>query len=164
METIKIKYFDKSMDKLQHNGEWIDLRVRDVELCGVIGSVTEETAAVMNGKCITRFYIKAGSTVLVKHGIAMKLPFGKEGLTRPRSSLFKKYGLLYATSGVIDSAYCGPDDEWMTVMYATRDCVIEKNERVCQFRTLEKMPLVKFELNDLSENSNRGGHGSTGRM
>ena len=154
MDTIKIKYLDKTMSRLQHKGEWVDLRVRTVD-----GAGQEQT---VDGKTV--FFIKAGTTVKIRHGVCMQLPFGKEALTRPRSSLFLKKGLLFATSGVIDSAYCGPNDEWMTVVYATKDVYLEKDERVTQFRTFENMPIVNFVEDDLEGNSNRGGHGSTGRM
>lgn len=154
MATIRIKYLDKEMSKLQHKGEWVDLRVRTVDGAGCKQTV--------DGKTV--FFIKAGTTVKIRHGVCMQLPYGKEALTRPRSSLFLKKGLLFATSGVIDSAYCGPEDEWMTVVYATRDVYLEKDERVTQFRTFEKMHPVNFVEHDLECNSNRGGHGSTGRM
>lgn len=155
MDTIKVKYLDKTITPLVHKGEWIDLRVSAVVGKGVT------TGRSGDGDY---FSIPKGATVIVGHGVAMQLPFGKEALTRPRSGLFKNYGLQFATSGVIDSKYCGPTDEWMTVMYATRDCILLKNERVCQFRTYEKMPITNFVIDTLENNENRGGHGSTGRF
>lgn len=44
-------------------------------------------------------------------GVAMQLPQGYEAILAPRSSTFKRYGLLQSNSiGVIDSTYNGDDD------------------------------------------------------
>ena len=41
----------------------------------------------------------------------MRLPQGYEAIIAPRSSTFKKYGILQANSiGIIDNSYCGDDD------------------------------------------------------
>ena len=57
MDTIKIKYLDKEMSRLQHKGEWVDLRVRTVD-----GADSEQT---VDGKTV--FFIKAGTTVKIRH-------------------------------------------------------------------------------------------------
>lgn len=137
---IKLKYVrDIESIKLLECGDWIDLRAgEDVEL-------------------------KAGQYTCIPLGVAMELPKGYEALLLPRSSTFKKYGVILVNSmGVIDESYCGDSDEWGFLAYATRDTVIPKNERICQFRIMEHQPVIKFTEDTLENNTNRGGHGSTG--
>lgn len=64
---------------------------------------------------------------------------------------------------VIDNSYCGDNDMWMMPAFATRDTVIRKNDRICQFRIVEKMPPIIFEEVEMLDNKDRGGIGSTGK-
>lgn len=142
METIKIKYFSQDIDKLAYidgKSDWIDLRASEtVEL-------------------------KTGEFKLIPLGVAMQLPAGYEAHVVPRSSTFKNYGILQVNScGVIDGSYCGDEDMWYMPVYATRDTVIHKNDRICQFRIMENQPHIVFEETDSLENKNRGGFGTTG--
>lgn len=137
---IKIKYFtDIEKVKPISVGDWVDLRAaEDVEL-------------------------KAGEYKLIPLGVGMKLPPGFEANIVPRSSTFKNWGILQTNSfGVIDNSYSGENDQYHFPAYATRDTVIKKNDRICQFRIQHIMPKVKFtEVEKLDEVS-RGGIGSTG--
>ena len=127
--------------KLLECGDWIDLRAaEDVE-------------------------IKAGNYKMIPLGVAMELPKGYEAFMLPRSSTFKKYGVILANSmGVIDESYCGDSDEWNFLAYALKDTVIPKNERICQFRIVEHQPKVNLVEVVTLGNKNRGGIGSTGRV
>lgn len=142
MKEIKIKYFNKNVEKLMYidgKSDWIDLRASEtVEL-------------------------KKGDFKLVPLGVAMELPKGYEAHVVPRSSTFKNYGILQVNScGIIDGSYCGDEDMWRMPVYATRDTVIQENDRICQFRIVENQPQIQFtEVTSLG-NSNRGGFGSTG--
>ncbi len=143
MEKIKIKYFTEDIDKLTYidgKSDWIDLRASEtVEL-------------------------RAGEFKLIPLGVAMELPKGYEAHVVPRSSTFKNYGILQTNScGIIDGSYCGDQDMWRMPVYATRDTVIGKNERICQFRIVENQPKIVFEEVSSLEGENRGGFGSTGR-
>ena len=51
---------------------------------------------------------------------------------------------------------------WRMPVYATRDTVIRKNDRICQFRIMENQPHIIFEEADSLDNENRGGFGTTG--
>lgn len=64
MEKIKIKYFDKNIDKIKkiNKGDWVDLR-------------SAET-----------IYLKKGEFRLIPLGVGMKLPDGYEANIAPRSS------------------------------------------------------------------------------
>ena len=140
--NIKIKYVrDVEPIKLLECGDWIDLRAaEDVEL-------------------------KAGEYKMIPLGVVMELPKGYEALMLPRSSTFKKYGVILANSmGVIDESYCGDSDEWNFLAYALRDTKIPKNERICQFRIMSHQPPVTMVEVETLGNKNRGGIGSTGRL
>ena len=143
METIRIKYFTDSIEKLTYidgKSDWIDLRA------------SEEVS------------LKAGEFALIPLGIAMELPKGYEAHLVPRSSTFKTWGLLQTNSmGVVDSSYCGDNDMWRMPVYATRDVVIHVNDRIAQFRIMENQPALVFEETKHLGNSDRGGFGSTGK-
>lgn len=121
-------------------GDWIDLRAAEtVEM-------------------------KAGEFKMIPLGVAMELPKGYEALVVPRSSTFKRYGIILANSiGIIDESYKGDDDEWNFLAYAMRDTEIKKNERICQFRIIGHQPEIEIKEVDTLGNANRGGIGSTGR-
>lgn len=144
METIRIKYFSENIERLCYidgKSDWIDLRA-------------SETVS-----------LKAGEFGLIPLGVAMQLPEGYEGHLVPRSSTFKNYGILQTNScGIIDCSYCGDEDMWRMPVYATRDTVIEKNDRICQFRIVENQPQIVFEECESLDNASRGGFGSTGRQ
>lgn len=142
MEIIKIKYL-KDIQKIErfNVGDWIDLR---------------------SAEDIT---MKAGEYKMIPLGVAMELPKGYEALVAPRSSTFRKYGILLANSvGIIDEAYKGDNDEWNFLAYATKDTKIRKNERICQFRIIQHQPLIHLQEVDSLGNADRGGIGSTGRI
>lgn len=139
---IKVKYFYNDLVRLEkiEKGDWIDLR-----------------SAV-------DVHIKKGDFLLIPLGVAMKLPNGYEAHVVPRSSTFKNFGIIQANSmGIIDNSYCGDDDQWYFPAIAMRDTKIKKNDRICQFRIIEKMKSVDFKEVDKLGYENRGGFGSTGR-
>ena len=138
---IKIKYLAdiEPIGKIAQ-GDWIDLRA------------AEDIEYVNN-----QFF-------LIPLGVAMEIPEGYEAHLVPRSSTFKNYGLIQTNSmGIIDNSYAGNGDEWKMPVYATKFGSIKKGERVCQFRIIEKMPEIEFEIVDNLEGPDRGGFGSTGR-
>jgi dUTP pyrophosphatase len=138
---IKIKYFNNQLEKVQKitKGDWIDLRSSiDCEL-------------------------KAGEFKLIPLGIAMELPKNHEAHIVPRGSTFKNFGVIQTNhQGVVDESYKGNNDMWFMPVYALRDTKISMNDRICQFRIVEKMPEIDFIEVDSLENEDRGGHGSTG--
>ena len=135
---VKVKRFDNEY-QLKAFGDWVDLT------CSVTTSY------------------KQGKLVMIPLGVAMQLPKGYEAHILPRSSTFKYWGLIHASSGIIDEAYSGDEDQWFFCAYATIDGEIPAGTRICQFRIFEKMPQVEFEYVDTLENPNRGGFGSTGQ-
>lgn len=141
MKIIKIKYFDHEIEKIQKisKGDWIDLRIAD------------------------RVELKAGEYRLLPLGVGMILPDGYEAHVLPRSSTPSKFGIIMANSmGVIDNSYSGDSDEWMFPAVALWDTVIEKGDRVAQFRIVKNQPVIEFEEVDYLNDVSRGGIGSTG--
>lgn len=138
---IKIKYFDKEIDKIskQNIGDWIDLRASEDVI------------------------LTKGDFKLIPLGVGMILPDGYEAHIVPRSSTFKTLGIIQTNSiGIIDNSYSGDNDQWKLPVYATRDAFIRKGDRICQFRIVKNQPdLDIITVNNLNK-ENRGGFGSTG--
>lgn len=108
--------------------------------------------------------MKAGDFKLIPLGISVKLPDRYWAQVVPRSSTFKKYGIIMTNSfGVIDNTYCGNDDIWMFPAYALRDTTIPVNDRICQFRIVEDNEIEIHYVRELN-GPNRGGFGSTGTV
>lgn len=145
---INIKYLSDIYEKnpLQFVGgrghsSWIDVRSA-ADICG-----------------------KRGQHVLIPLGFAMALPEGYEALLAPRSSTFKKYGFIFTNAwGIIDTVYCGDNDEWMVSAYFLEDGTIQKGDRIAQFRIIESMPEVNFNVVETLGTKDRGGFGSTGNV
>ena len=142
MPEIKVKYFTTDIDPLCYvdgKSDWIDLHAAE--------DVT----------------LRAGEFRLIPLGVALALPEGYEAHITPRSSTFRRYGLLQTNSmGVVDGSFCGDGDQWHMPVYATRDVTIAKNARICQFRIMENQPPLTFTQVDRLEGPDRGGFGSTG--
>lgn len=140
---IKVKYFTdfaegEKISKIKQ-GDWIDLRAAEFQL------------------------LKAGEYKAIPLGVGMILPDGYEAHIAPRSSTYKNFRILCVNSpGIIDNSYSGDEDEWHFGALAMEDTIIQKGDRICQFRIVKKMPEIEFiEVEKLNEKS-RGGFGSTG--
>ena len=141
-EVIKIKYHDPDMPKLNYidgKSDFIDLRAAE------------------------DVHMAKGDYKIISLGVSMEIPDGYEAIILPRSSTFKKYKILMANSqGVIDNSYCSDSDVWGFPAYAVGETVINKYDRICQFRIQKNQPKIKFEEVDHLDNESRGGFGSTG--
>lgn len=142
MKKIKIIYHDLEQPKLcfvENKSDWIDLR-------------SAETVEM-----------KAGDFRLISLGVSMKLPDGYEAHIVPRSSTFKNFGILQTNSmGVIDNSYSGTNDIWKFPALAMRDTVINKGDRICQFRIMKRQPEIEFIETETLDSIDRQGFGSTG--
>lgn len=141
-KTILIKYFTDGIKPLNKKeiGDWIDLRAaEDVEL-------------------------KKGEFRLIPLGVGMKLPEGYEANIVPRSSTYKNFKIIQTNHmGVIDNSYSGDSDQWMMPVIAMEDTIINKNDRICQFRINKIQPQIQFEEVAHLDVVSRGGIGSTGK-
>ena len=150
---VKIKYFDKELEKVNFIGgeksDWYDLRARE----DVFAPLSKLT--------------------MIPLGVAMQLPEGYEAHVLPRSSTFKKWGIIMVNSmGVIDGSYCGDTDEWQfpalcldakDVVDGVQGTMVHKGDRICQFRLMENMEPVHFREVLMLGNVSRGGFGTTGK-
>lgn len=140
MLQIKVKYhIDIAPLEINEKGDWIDLRAaKDVDMT-------------------------AGDYYLIPLGVSMKLPEGYEAHVVPRSSTFKKWGIIQANHmGIIDNSYSGDEDQWHFPAIALRTTHIHKNDRICQFRLVKNQEPIEFIETDHLDEVNRGGFGSTG--
>ena len=146
--TIKITCLSDKIERLtyiQGKSDWIDLRAAE------------------------RVELKKGDFKLIPLGVSMCLPDGYEAIVAPRSSTFKTWGLIQTNSiGVIDESYGKHSckDQWMVPVYATRDTVVEVNDRICQFRIQKHQPEITFEELEVGQldGEAREGFGSTGKQ
>lgn len=139
-KVITVQYLNDGVKRLsiEKKGDWIDMYAAEtVEL-------------------------RQGEHKLIHLGVAMKLPEGYEAHLVPRSSTFKKWGIIQANHvGIIDNSYSGPEDWWRMSVIAMRDTVINKDDKICQFRIVERQPRIHFVEGKMTDPS-RGGFGSTG--
>lgn len=137
--NIKVKYHNPKCE-LERHGSWIDV------------------------KSAVNITYPAGISFLIPLGFSCKLPDGYEAHLLPRSSTFKRYGIIMTNSlGVIDSSYSGQNDIWGFPAYSLREGKISVGDRIAQFRIVKEMPEVSVESVDHLDDENRGGFGSTGK-
>ena len=138
---------------------YIDLAVPVVE---IVGQPDTSYSHITSGKTQKHVAYAKGDVVILHTGLAMELPEGTYGELLPRSSTFRKTGLLMTNSvGIIDHDYCGDNDEWMAMMYATRDGYITLGEDYLQFRVMSNMESHDIEEVSTLGQASRGGYGST---
>lgn len=144
MAEIKVKYKKDTPElKVLKQGDWIDLAVP------------------------SEVKLSAGEFKVIDLGLAMSLPEGTEAHIVPRSSTFKKWGIILANQiGIIDNSYSGDNDYWQAQLYALRDTTIPRGTRILQFRIVPTMmstyPNLRITKVDKLQGPNRGGLGSTG--
>ena len=140
MLDIKIKYVtDIKPIEIAEKGDWIDLRA---------------------GKTVE---LEPFEYAQIPLGVCMQIPHGYTAIIAPRSSTYKKWGIIQVNSiGVIDESYNGDNDQWCLPVVALRTTKIYKNDRICQFRLIKKTDGIDFTRVDHLDNPDRGGFGSTG--
>ena len=148
MNEIMVKYHNPDLTRITayDKGDWIDLRSAE------------------------EVHMKAGEFRLISLGVSIKIPEMFEMWLAPRSSTFKKFGIIQTNSiGIIDNSYCGNNDVIKMPVYAVRDTVIPFNERIAQFRFIPRMKYtikafrfgIKFQEVDDLGTEDRGGFGSS---
>ena len=155
-------------------GDWVDLRAS--EDCTLQAPQAQTLKRKKIGNEELSYRDVRFSYALIPLGVAMQLPKGYEAVMVPRSSTYKKLGIIQGNNvGIIDETYCGDKDEWRFPAIALRNTTIEKGYRICQFRIqlsqkatiwqkikwLFSSGIKIVEVPSLN-NNNRGGIGSTG--
>lgn len=169
---IKVKVLTEGcMPEITSKGDWIDLKAAEtIEIkASQVGVQYTE-----NGNKFRDAYL---GTTYIPLGVAMHLPKGYEAIVASRSSGPKKLKLFIPSGiGIIDNSYCGNDDQWYYVASPMTNTIINKGDRICQFRVqlsqkatiwqkikwLFSSKIRLKQVNNLSDN-NRGGLGSTGK-
>lgn len=160
---LQVRYIDKKLTRMEKidKGDLIDLRASRIFSC----NYNYESKDMDMKEVSFPYNYKQGETIFVKLGFALKVPEEYMSKVHPRSGTFKNYGLLLTNSeGQIDNSYQGNDDEWCGMFYATRDGVMEYNDRILQFEVVPRtMQGVKIDfVEDLGTVENRGGYSTTG--
>lgn len=142
---IKIMYHDngvgEKLEKIEKIsvGDWIDLRAAET------------------------VHLYPNTYKAIPLGVSMKLPEGYEAHIAPRSSTFNKWGIVQTNGvGIVDNSYSGDNDEWKMPVWSVGDVTVHKNDRICQFRIMKRMPPIKFTEVETLGSVDRGGFGSTG--
>ena len=107
--------------------------------------------------------VQPGEVTLVPTGLVIEVPAGHFLAVVARSSTPIKRGLIVANGvGVVDSDYCGPDDEVKIEVWNFRSepAVIKRGDRLAQGLIL---PVLRVEWEDSAAptRQTRGGFGST---
>ena len=156
MLKLKVKYHDPYMPRLKklEVGDWVDLCVVDI-----LNFSSVRQRGDLNG-----WEIWEGDIIIISLGVSIEMPAGYEALIAPRSSLFKKHGLILPNSpAIVDNSYCGDNDIWKVYLYCLKGySILKKYERILQFRILRNMENTYIEEVEVLGNKNRGGFGSTG--
>lgn len=148
--NIKVKYFsdDTPRLKIEPKGDMIDLYAAE----DIMLEYMEEA--------------------LIPLGVAIEVPIGFRCNLLPRSSTFKKWGIIITNSmGIIDHLYCGDNDEWKLAVICLKPrhfidgkkcTLIHKGDKIAQFEVVPIMPKFNLKEVDHLNNKDRGGFGSTG--
>lgn len=130
---VKTMHNGHPLPTIIDKGDWVDLRASKLVTLQAPQAGTLKTYK-SGGERISHRDVTYDFS-LIPLGVAMELPKGFEAVVLPRSSTYKKYGIIQTNSmGVIDGSYCGDNDEWKLPVVALRDTVIEPGDRICQFR------------------------------
>ena len=126
---------------------------------GLYQKTIECVSSILNFK-----KLKDNLKFLIPLGIGMEIPSGYEAWVVPRSSTPKHFGIIMANSiGIIDNSYNGDNDQWHFPAIAIKDTIIEKGDRICQFRIMVNQPKFFFEEVEHLNEVSRNGIGSTGK-
>lgn len=170
---IKIKEVTPGcMPEIIKVGDCIDLMTSEEYTlkCPII----KQSVLLRNNKVIVKTNNVEFNYALLDLGVVIELPKGFEAILLPRSSTFKKWGIIQTNSiGEIDQSFCGPNDIWKMPVLATRSITIPKGTPIAQFKIqlsqkatiwqkLRWLFSPKIELVKVDElhNEDRGGLGT----
>lgn len=138
-KILNIRFHDEVYN-IEKHGDWFDLRnIEDITM-------------------------ERGDFKYISLGVSIELPKGYEAIIAPRSSTFKRYGIIMTNSiGIIDEDFKGDNDIWHFPAFCLwRKAEIPAYSRLCQFRIIEHQPDIAFTISSELCNKDRGGLGSSG--
>lgn len=156
--------------------DWVD-PMKDIPIRYLDGA--KELVINPKGNCIDVYayedvFIPYMGYCMINLGFAMQLPKGKIAKLYPRSSTFKKYGLIQTNhTGIIDETYCSDTDVWHMPVQCTMpkqvDKVmigdkkitiagtwIKKGDSIAQFEIVDAMEIPTFKKVESLNNEARG--------
>lgn len=122
-------------------------------------------AAAFDLAAATDLVVPPRGIVLVPTGLVVGVPAGHFLAIFARSSTPLKRGLIVANGvGVVDSDYCGPEDEVKIQVLNVTDApvAIARGDRLAQGMVLAAPRVTMVEV-AAADGPSRGGFGSTGR-
>ncbi len=149
--TVKYVNFSPKYELVKH-GNWVDLAAAE------------------------DYVMSLHDFQLISLGVAMELPKWYKAELKPRSSTFKRFGIIQTNSiGEIDTEYCGQGDVWkFPALCLVNNTVVLRGARIAQFtiKLREDAPwymkikdlFTRFKLEEVAylTGKSRGGFGSTG--
>lgn len=108
--------------------------------------------------------VAPGEVRLISTGLVVEVPTGHCLAIVARSSLPVRKGLIVANGvGIVDSDYCGPDDEVKVVVLNVTSAavIVQKGERLAQGLVVS-VARVEWDEVDEARAPTRGGFGATG--
>ena len=142
----------------------LKVRIHRLHAEAVIPKYQTEGSAAFDLAAAERVVVAPGEVRLVPTGLVIEVPAGMFLGIFARSSTPLKRGLMVANGvGVVDSDYCGPEDEVKiaVVNVTAKPVTIEPGDRIAQ-GILLPAPRVTWEEVDRVRSSSRGGFGATG--
>ena len=156
--------------------DWSDT-MKDIPIRYLDGA--KELVINPKGNCIDVYayedvFIPYMSYCMINLGFSMQLPKGKIAKLYPRSSTFKKYGIIQTNHcGIIDETYCSDTDVWHMPVQCTMpkqvDKVmigdkkitvagtwIKKDDSIAQFEIVDAMEIPTFKKVESLNNVARG--------
>ncbi|EKD66697.1 MAG: putative dUTP diphosphatase [uncultured bacterium (gcode 4)] len=121
-------------------------------------------ACAFDFKCVSEITFAPGEFKLVETWVVVEVPAGYVLQTSPRSSTFKKFGLIQTNSiGIIDQDYCGDSDtiKFPFLNMRSESVTLEAGTRVGQWMFV-KIDIADFEVVETMWNKDRWWFGSTG--
>ena len=142
----------------------LKIRIHRLHADAVIPQYQTAGSAAFDLTAAGRVTVAAGEVRLVPTGLVIEVPAGMFLGIFARSSTPLKRGLMVANGvGVVDSDYCGPEDEVKiaVVNVTANPVIIEPGDRIAQ-GILLPAPRVTWDEVDRPRSGSRGGFGATG--
>jgi dUTP pyrophosphatase len=142
----------------------LKIRIHRLHADAVIPQYQTAGSAAFDLAAAGRVTVAAGEVRLVPTGLVIEVPAGMFLGIFARSSTPLKRGLMVANGvGVVDSDYCGPEDEVKiaVVNVTANPVIIEPGDRIAQ-GILLPAPRVTWDEVDRPRSGSRGGFGATG--
>ena len=142
----------------------LKIRIHRLHADAVIPQYQTAGSAAFDLAAAGRVTVAAGEVRLVPTGLVIEVPAGMFLGIFARSSTPLKRGLMVANGvGVVDSDYCGPEDEVKiaVVNVTANPVIIEPGDRIAQ-GILLPAPRVTWDEVDRPRTGSRGGFGATG--